>query len=69
MKRKNLKLGYKQYTALLESTRAYIVKIKNRKDIPSFYYGVDKIKAKELYSIDDLYYKQQPQVSLGMILF
>lgn len=59
MKRKN------PYTSLLELARSYIVRVKNRKDIHNFYYDIGKIKAKELYSIDDLYYQTATASVLG----
>ena len=59
MKRKN------PYTTLLELFRSYVIKIKNRKDIHSFYYGIDKVKEKERYLLDDLFYKIQAANELG----
>lgn len=59
MKRKN------PYTVLLELARSYIVRIKNRKDIHNFYYGIDKIENKELYSLNDLYYETRVASKLG----
>lgn len=53
------------YTVLLELAKSYIVRIRDRKDIHSFYYGIDKIKAKELYSIDELYYQTATASALG----
>lgn len=59
MKRKN------PYTTLLEAFRSYYLKIKYRGDILSFYYDIDKVINKELFSLDSLYYKTEVANELG----